>query len=72
MNISLSIYPTKKVANDSFFFLFLRCAPDWESNKHIVYTFYWLVTGFLGPLAIIIFSSCKTIIQMKKVRKKQE
>ena len=44
---------------------YFRCAPDWESNKHIVYTIYWLVTGFLIPLFVILYSSYKTTRQMR-------
>ena len=44
-----------------------RCAPDWESNDHIVYTVIWLFIGFLIPLSVIIYSSISTVIHMRKV-----
>ena len=46
-----------------------RCAPDWESNNHLAYTWYWLIMGFLVPLIVIFFSSIQTVICLKKVIK---
>ena len=45
----------------------MTCAPDWESNKHIIFTIYWLFTGFLIPLVVIIYSSYKTVLSLKEV-----
>lgn len=45
----------------------MTCAPDWESNKHLLYTWYWTIFGFLVPLFIILITSYKTIAQMKRV-----
>ena len=44
-----------------------RCAPAWESSKYIVYTWYWLIMGFLLPLVIIIYANFKTVQCLKKV-----
>ena len=44
-----------------------RCAPAWESSKYIIYTWYWLVMGFLLPLVIIIYANFKTVQCLKKV-----
>ena len=44
-----------------------RCAPAWESSKYIIYTWYWLIMGFLLPLIIIIYASFKTVQCLKKV-----
>ena len=46
-----------------------RCAPDWESNNHVVYTIYWLCAGFLFPLVVILYSSIATILHLKDVSK---
>ena len=45
----------------------MTCAPDWESNKHIYFTIYWLFTGFLIPLTVIIYTSYKTVLRLKEV-----
>ena len=45
----------------------MTCAPDWESNKHIYFTIYWLCTGFLIPLTVIIYTSYKTVLHLKEV-----
>ena len=45
----------------------LTCAPDWESNKHIYFTIYWLCTGFLIPLTVILYTSYKTVLHLKEV-----
>ena len=44
-----------------------RCAPAWESSKYIIYTWYWLVMGFLLPLVINIYANFKTVQCLKKV-----
>ena len=44
-----------------------RCAPAWESSKYIIYTWYWLIMGFLLPLVIIIYANFKTVQCLKKV-----
>ena len=44
-----------------------RCAPAWESSDHIVYTWYWLIMGFILPLLIIIYANFKTVQCIKKV-----
>ena len=48
-------------------FFFNRCAPDWESSEHTVYTIYWFLAGFLIPLAVILFSSAQTLHHLRKV-----
>jgi len=45
----------------------MTCAPDWESNEHVAYTWYWLILGFLLPLVVIVYSSVKTVICLKKI-----
>ena len=45
-----------------------RCAPAWESSNYIVYTWYWLIMGFLLPLVIIIYANFKTVQCLKKVK----
>lgn len=45
----------------------ITCAPDWESNQHLVYTLYWTVGGFLAPLVVITVSSFLTVKALKKV-----
>ena len=46
-----------------------RCAPDWESNQHLLYTWYWTIFGFLAPLFVILYTSYKTILHLRKVRR---
>ena len=48
--------------------MFLSCAPDWESNRHFWYTVWWYIVGFLAPLAVIIWTSVKTIKTIASVR----
>ena len=45
----------------------MTCAPDWESNKHIYFTIYWLFAGFFIPLTVIIYTSYKTVLRLKEV-----
>ena len=45
---------------------FNRCAPDWESNNHLVYTWYWVGVGFLAPLSAILYSSYRTVYILRE------
>jgi hypothetical protein len=68
--------PDNLIFNNSLIFnyylIFFRCAPDWESSEHTVYTIYWFLAGFLLPLAIILFSSVQTLHHLRKVTTKQD
>lgn len=44
----------------------MTCAPDWESNEHLVFTWYWVIFGFLAPLVAIFVSNIATIWTLKK------
>lgn len=62
LGLKIGLIPKKCI----FCFLF-RCAPDWESNRHLSFTIYWLIMGWLGPMAVIVYSSAKTVCIMKRV-----
>lgn len=44
-----------------------RCAPDWQSGNHQVYTILWLFFGFLFPFGVIVYSSYKTMVYSSQV-----
>ena len=62
--VNKMIFPGIKCDN----FYDFRCAPAWESSDYIVYTWYWLIMGFLLPLVIIIYANFKTVQCLKKVK----
>jgi hypothetical protein len=44
------------------------CAPAWEDNANLAYTWYLMTVGFIAPLIIILYTSADVICVLNKVR----